>query len=151
MQRMLSMRDLKAQDLHGLTPDAVKALAAQMLEHIEHQASELERRQQLIEVKQQRDRAQGPRHRLARRQAGEGQLRARSAEALEVRRQDRSDDAEQRRLFEETLAEDEASLQAQLERLREEAAAAAAEAPAKPKDAAASSPARGAACPLATR
>ena len=35
--------------------------------------------------------------------------------------------AEQRRLFEETLAEDEASLQAQLERLRREAAAAAAD------------------------
>ena len=38
--------------------------------------------------------------------------------------------AQQRALFEETLAEDEASLQAQLERLREEAAA---QAPAKPK------------------
>lgn len=39
MQRMLGMRDLKAQDLQGLTPEAVKALAAQMLAHIEHQAS----------------------------------------------------------------------------------------------------------------
>ena len=53
MQRMFSMRELKAQDLRGLTPEAVTALAAQMLEHIEHQASELERRRQLIEVKQQ--------------------------------------------------------------------------------------------------
>ncbi len=34
MQRMLGMRDLKAQDLQGLTPEAVTALAAQMLEHI---------------------------------------------------------------------------------------------------------------------
>jgi transposase len=34
----------------------------------------------------------GPRDRLARRQAGEGQLRARAPEALEVRRQDRGDD-----------------------------------------------------------
>src|ERR1035438_7961855 len=36
------MRDLKAQDLQGLPPEAVTALAAQMLEHIEHQADELE-------------------------------------------------------------------------------------------------------------
>jgi hypothetical protein len=53
MQRMLGVRELKAQDLHGLTPEALTALAAQMLEHIGHQHSEIERRQQLIEVKQQ--------------------------------------------------------------------------------------------------
>jgi hypothetical protein len=41
MQRMLGMRDLMAQDLHGLTPEAITALAAQMLEHIERQAGEL--------------------------------------------------------------------------------------------------------------
>jgi hypothetical protein len=44
MQRMLSMRDLKAQDLQGLSPETVTALAAQMLEHIQHQASEREAR-----------------------------------------------------------------------------------------------------------
>ncbi len=48
---MLGMHDLKAQDLHCLTPEAVKALAAQMLEHIEHRASELQRRPQLIKRK----------------------------------------------------------------------------------------------------
>jgi hypothetical protein len=41
--------------------------------------------------------------------------------------------ADQRRLFEETLAEDEAALRAQLERLRREAEAAAAAAGTKPK------------------
>jgi transposase len=41
MQRMLSMRDLKPQDRQGLSPESVTALAAQMLEHIRHQASEL--------------------------------------------------------------------------------------------------------------
>jgi transposase len=49
---MLSMRDLKAQDLHGLTPEAVTALAAQMLKHIEQaRHGELEVKQKLIERK----------------------------------------------------------------------------------------------------
>jgi transposase len=123
MQRMLGMRDLKAQDLRGLTPEALTALAAQMLERIEHQASELERRQQLIERKD-RD--------IAWRDA---KLEKVNFELARLKRwkfgaKTEAMSAEQRRLFEETLAEDEASLQAQLERLREEAAA---QAPAKPK------------------
>jgi transposase len=123
MQRMLGMRDLKAQDLHGLTPDAVTALAAQLLEHIEHQASELERRQQLIERKD-RD--------IAWRDA---KLEKVNFELARLKRwkfgaKTEAMSAEQRRLFEETLTEDEASLQAQLDRLREEAAG---EAGAKPK------------------
>jgi transposase len=133
MQRMLSMRELKTQDLRGLTPDAVKALAAQMLEHIERQDSELARRQQLIDLKQQlierKDRD------IAWRDA---KLEKVNFELARLKRwkfgaKTEAMSAEQRRLFEETLAEDEASLQAQLERLREEAAAAAAQAPAKPK------------------
>ena len=132
MQRMLGMRDLKAQDLHGLTPEALTALAAQMLEHIGHQDSELKRRQQLLEVKQQlierKDRD------IAWRDA---KLEKVNFELARLKRwkfgaKTEAMSAEQRRLFEETLAEDEASLQAQLERLREDAAAAA-EAPAKPK------------------
>ena len=42
MRRMLSMRDLKAQDLQGLSPETVRALATQMLEHIEQQARDLD-------------------------------------------------------------------------------------------------------------
>jgi len=123
MQRMLGMRDLKTQDLQGLTPEAVTALAAQMLEHIEHQAIELERRQQLIERKD-RD--------IAWRDA---KLEKVNFELARLKRwkfgaKTEAMSAEQRRLFEETLAEDEASLQAQLDRLREEAAG---EATAKPK------------------
>ncbi len=45
------MRDLKPQDLQGLSTEAVTALAAQMLEHIEHQARDLELKQTLIERK----------------------------------------------------------------------------------------------------
>ena len=33
MRHMLSMRDLKPQDLQGLSPEAITALAAQMLQH----------------------------------------------------------------------------------------------------------------------
>lgn len=43
MQRMLSMRELKARDLHGLTPEAVTALAAQMIEHIAQQDQQIQR------------------------------------------------------------------------------------------------------------
>ena len=42
MRSMLSMRDLETQDLQGLTPEAITALAAQMLQHIQHQAGELQ-------------------------------------------------------------------------------------------------------------
>ena len=51
MRRMLSMRDLKAQDLQGLAPETVTALATQMLERLELQARELEVKQKLIERK----------------------------------------------------------------------------------------------------
>ena len=53
MPRMLSMRNVKAQDLQGLSPEAVTALASQLLEHIESQARELGRKQQDIEAQQQ--------------------------------------------------------------------------------------------------
>ena len=52
MRRMLSMRDLTPQDLPSLSPDTVTALAAQMLEHIRHQANELESRGHELELKQ---------------------------------------------------------------------------------------------------
>ena len=52
MQRMLSMRDLKPQDLQGLSQESVTALAAQMLEHIAHQASELQSKGHELELQQ---------------------------------------------------------------------------------------------------
>ena len=42
MPLMLSMRDLKPQDLQGLSQEAITALAAQMLGHIEQQARDLQ-------------------------------------------------------------------------------------------------------------
>ena len=45
---MLSMRDLKPQDLQGLSQEAITALAAQMLGHIEQQARDLEVQHKLL-------------------------------------------------------------------------------------------------------
>jgi len=121
MLYMLDIRDLKAQDLQSLAPEAIAALARQMLQHIEQQADELQRQQQLIESKQQ----------LIERKDREIALREARLEKVqfELARLKRwkfgakteAMSAEQRRLFEETLAEDEAGLQAQLDALRAEA------------------------------
>ncbi len=122
MQRMLGMRELKAQDLQGLAPASLTALAAQMIEHIQSQARELDHKQLLIEQKQKlierKDRD------IAWRDA---KLEKVNFELARLKRwkfgaKTEAMTAEQRRLFEETLAEDEASLQAQLDQLRAEAA-----------------------------
>ena len=115
MLYMLDIRDLKAHDLQGLTPDAVAALARQMLQHIEQQADELQRQQQLIERKDRE---------IALREA---RLEKVQFELARLKRwkfgaKTEAMSAEQRRLFEETLAEDEAGLQAQLDALRAQAA-----------------------------
>jgi transposase len=111
MQRMLGMRDLKPQDLHGLTSEAVTALAAQMLEHIGSQARELDLKDQQIQ-RQSRD--------IAWRDA---KLEKVNFELARLKRwkfgaKTEAMTAEQRRLFEDTLAEDEASLRAKLAALQ---------------------------------
>ena len=111
MQRMLSMPDLKAQDLQGLAPEAVAALAAQMLEHIGHQARELELKQELIERKQRE---------IAWRDA---KLEKVNFELARLKRwkfgaKSEAMTAEQRQLFQDTLLEDEADLEAQLAALQ---------------------------------
>jgi len=45
------MRDLKPQDLQGLSQECAAALAAQILGHVEQQARDLEVKQKLIERK----------------------------------------------------------------------------------------------------
>jgi transposase len=111
MQRMLSMRDLKPQDLHCLTPETVTALAAQMLEHIASLARQLDLKDQQIQ-RQTRD--------IAWRDA---KLEKVNFELARLKRwkfgaKSEAMTAEQRRLFEDTLAEDEASLRAQLAALQ---------------------------------
>jgi transposase len=124
MQRMLGMRDLKPQDLQGLSPDTVAALAAQMLEHIEQQARDLERQQTLL---QRKDRD------IAYRDA---KIEKITFELTRLKRwkfgaKSEAMTAEQRQLFQDTLLEDEADLEAQLAALQ----AALPKTPAKPKEA----------------
>jgi transposase len=129
MQRMLGMRELKAQDLQGLKPEALTALAAQMLEHIELQAQELQLKQELIEHKQQlierKDRD------IAWRDAKIEKVNFELARLKRWKFGAKTEvmNAEQRQMFQDTLLEDEASLEAQLAELR----AALPETPATPK------------------
>jgi transposase len=108
---MLDLRNLTAHDLQGLTPDAVAALARQMLEHIEQQAGQLQQKNREIERKDRE---------IALREA---KLEKVQFELARLKRwkfgaKTEAMSADQRRLFEETLAEDEAGLQAQLDALR---------------------------------
>jgi transposase len=105
----------KAQDLHGLSPAALVDVAAQMLQQINAQSQQIAAQSQQIA---ERDRAikfkdakiERITFELARLKAWKFAART---EAM---------NAEQRQLFEETLAADEASLQAQLEELQAQAA-----------------------------
>jgi len=111
MQRMLSMRDLKPQDLQGLLPSDLTALAAQMLEHIQHQAHELDLTQKQIERKD-RD--------IAWRDA---KIEKITFELTRLKRwkfgaKSEAMTADQRQMFQDTLLEDEADLEAQLAALQ---------------------------------
>ena len=118
MQRMLSMHDLKPQDLQGLSPDRIAALAAQMLEHIRHQASELqsqghelERQQKLL---QRKDRD------IAYRDAKIEKITFELARLKRWKYGAKSEamTADQRQMFQDTFLEDEADLEAQLAALQ---------------------------------
>ena len=115
MQRMLSMRELKARDLHGLTTEAVTALAAQMIEHIAQQDLQIQRQARDISWRDAKiEKINFELARLKRWKFGA------KTEAM---------NAEQRQMFQDTLLEDEASLEAQLAELR----AALPETPSAPK------------------
>ncbi len=132
MPRMLDMRGLLPTDPPGLAPEVV-ALIARLQLQVQDQA------QQLAD----RDKRLAERDALLQRKDREIALREAKIEKinLELARLKRwtygakseAMSADQRRLFEETLAEDEASLREQLERLRREAQAAAAAAGIQPK------------------
>ena len=115
---MLSMRDLKPHDLQGLTPEAITALAAQMLEHIGQQANELESKGHEIELKQKllerKDRD------IAYRDA---KIEKITFELTRLKRwkfgaKSEAMTADQRQMFQDTLLEDEADLEAQLAALQ---------------------------------
>ena len=111
MQRMLGMRDLKPQDLQGLSQEAITALAAQMLGHIEQQARDLEVQHKLL---QRKDRD------IAWRDA---KIEKITFELTRLKRwkygaKSEAMTAEQRQMFQDTLLEDEADLEAQLAALQ---------------------------------
>jgi transposase len=115
---MLGMRDLKPQDLQSLSPEAVVALAAKMLEHIQHQAKELESKGHELEFKQEllerKDRD------IAYRDA---KIEKITFELTRLKRwkygaKSEAMTAEQRQMFQDTLLEDEADLEAQLAALQ---------------------------------
>jgi transposase len=108
---MLSMRDLKPQDLQGLSSEAITALAAQMLQHIELQTRDLEVKQKLLERKD-RD--------IAYRDA---KIEKITFELTRLKRwkfgaKSEAMTAEQRQMFQDTILEDEADLEAQLAALQ---------------------------------
>ncbi len=118
MQRMLSMRDVKAQDLQGLSPETITALAAQLLEHIQHQADELQSKGPELDLKQKlierKDRD------IAWRDA---KLEKITFELARLKRwkfgaMSEAMDAQQRQMFQDTLLQDEADLEAQLAALQ---------------------------------
>jgi transposase len=105
--RMLNVHELKAQDLHGLSPSSLAEVAAQMLQHIGQQSKQIAERDRAIKFKDAK--LERITFELARLKAWKF---AAKTEHM---------NAEQRQLFEETLAADEASLEAQLEALQAQA------------------------------
>ena len=115
---MLSMRDLKPQDLQGLSPDTVATLAAQMLEHIRQQASELQSKGHELQLQQKllqrKDRD------IAWRDAKIEKITFELARLKRWKFGAKSEamTADQRQMFQDTLLEDEADLEAQLAALQ---------------------------------
>jgi transposase len=101
---MLDVRSLKAEDLKGLSPSAITEVSVRMLEHMAAQARTIEQHEKTIKFKDAT--LEKVTFELARLKAWKFGAKT---EAMS---------AEQRRMFEETLAEDEASLQAQLQQLQ---------------------------------
>lgn len=127
---MLGMRDLPALDLQNLPP-AAAALIAQLQQRVQAQEQQLAERDD--ELARRQDLLQRKDRELALREAKIEKITFELARLKRWKFGAKSEamSAEQRRLFEETLTEDEASLREQLERLRREAAAAGADS--KPK------------------
>lgn len=125
---MLGAADLLATNPSGLSAEAA-ALIAQLRQRLQDQEQQLAERDALL---QRKDRE------IALREARIEKITFELARLKRWKFGAKSEamNAEQRRLFEETLAEDEAGLREQLERLRQQAAAAtaatASETPAKP-------------------
>ena len=116
---MLDVRDFQAQDLRGLSPEALAEAAQQMLQRIGAQAEQIASQAKAIQFRDAK--IERITFELAR-------LKAWKFAAKTERM-----NAEQRELFEETLAADQASLEAQLEALQAAAGAPSPPAPSEPR------------------
>ena len=105
---MLDMRTLQAQNLRGLSPDALAAAAELMLQHIAEQSKCIQSQAQAIKFKDAK--IESITFELARLKAWKFGAKT---EAM---------NAQQRALFEETCAADQASLEAQLAALQQSTA-----------------------------
>jgi len=123
MPRMLGMRDLPPMDLQALPAEAA-AMITQLQQRLDAREQQLAQRDR--ELAQTQELLQRKERDLALREAKIEKITFELARLKRWKFAAKSEamNAEQRRLFEETLAEDEASLREQLERLRREAAAA---------------------------
>ena len=101
---MLTVDQLKPQDFVGLSPAAAAELAARVLQHIGQQSQQIESQAQAIQFKD------------AKIQSIMFELRRLKAWRFDAKTERMN--AEQRQLFEETLAADQADLEAQLAALK---------------------------------
>ena len=123
---MLDVRDFKAQDLRGLSPVALTAIAEQMLQRIGQQSRHIGE-----QSKQIASQAQAIKFRDAKIERITFELARLKAWKFAAKTERMN--AEQRQLFEETLAADEASLEAQLEALQAQAGPQLEAAPTEPR------------------
>lgn len=121
---MPGLHELQAQDLRGLDLAALAEMATQMLAHIGEQSRHIDAQAQAIALRDLRieriERIERIMHELARLKAWRFGARTERM------------NAQQRDLFEETLAADQASLEAQLEALQGPRGARSESAPAEP-------------------
>jgi transposase len=117
-ERMLDLRELKAEDLKGLDPSQVAALAQQMLAHIHAQDAHIGEQARGIQERDQRieNQARDLKYKQAELEKVTFELARLKAWRFSARTE--AMNAEQRQMFEEALAEDEADRQAQLEELK---------------------------------
>ncbi|MGH7461637.1 MAG: IS66 family transposase [Longimicrobiales bacterium] len=110
---MLDVRDFKAQDLRALSPDTLAAVAEQMLTRIALQSKQLDEQDKRIA-----EQAQAIKFRDVKIERITFELARLKAWKFAAKTERMN--AEQRQMFEEALAEDQASLEAQLQALQGE-------------------------------
>jgi len=117
---MLDVKTLKAEDLKGLSRSAVAELAAAMLAQLAAKDEQLMAQEQQLAVKDEQISRRDHELKLKEAKLEKVTFELARLKSWKFGAKTEAMSAEQRRLFEETLAEDEASLLEQLRRLQEE-------------------------------